>query len=401
VPEERILIWGAGRIGRGFVADLFHAAGYRLTLVDQSEELVAQLTERGKFTVVSAPNAAERHDRIVGGYRALSAADSSLVTGALVEADLIAVAVFPQSFPAVAGQLAPGLVRRMAERPGVTLDIILCANLAHASVQFGALLHTALPEEAQNYVHRQIGIVESLVMRMVADPPPEARASDPLLVWTNGFAEFPVDGRALIGPVPALPSLRLVDDMRAEETRKLYTYNMCHAVLAYQGALRGHRLVTDAMADARVLAEAEGALDEVSRALQAEYGFAEEEMGRWNARVLAQTDNPALRDTVARQGADPGRKLKRGDRLVGPALLAREHGIEPHHLVSGVAAGFLYQNPDDAGAGRVRARIAEIGIDAAVPELCELRSEEGEVAEAVVRAYHRLSGELDESAAGR
>ena len=45
MTEKTVLIWGAGRIGRGFVADLFNAAGYHLVLVDQSAELVSQLDD--------------------------------------------------------------------------------------------------------------------------------------------------------------------------------------------------------------------------------------------------------------------------------------------------------------------------------------------------------------------
>ncbi len=42
-----IVIWGAGRIGRGFVADLFADAGYRIVFVDQAEALVADLRGEG------------------------------------------------------------------------------------------------------------------------------------------------------------------------------------------------------------------------------------------------------------------------------------------------------------------------------------------------------------------
>ena len=64
-----IVILGAGRIGgRGFVADLFAAAGYRLVLVDQSAELVAALRAVGCYTVGCAENAERRHDHVIAGY---------------------------------------------------------------------------------------------------------------------------------------------------------------------------------------------------------------------------------------------------------------------------------------------------------------------------------------------
>jgi mannitol-1-phosphate 5-dehydrogenase len=394
--QPTIVILGAGRIGRGFVADLFAAAGYRLVLVDQSAELVAALRAAGRYTVVCAENAERRHDHVVASYQAYTTGQHAEITRAVAAADLLAVAVFPDAFGTVAQSLLPGLAQRRQERPDAALDILLCANLPHAAAHFRATLDAtplaaaaaqdAAPEGMQAYLDTRVGLVETLVMRMVADPPAAERAREPLLVWTNGLAQFPVDGRAFRGPLPDVPGLRPVNDMRAEETRKLYTYNMCHAALAYLGALRGHDLTVNCLADPWVRAEVEGALDEISRALQAEYGFSPEEMARWNAGVIAQTDNPTLGDRVARHGADPRRKLKRSDRLVGPALLVRTHGIAPVRLARAIAAAFRFSSPDDPGAQYIGERVAAVGLSAAVAEMCELKADEDDLREMICEA---------------
>ena len=386
------------------MADLFAAAGYRLVLVDQSADLVAALRAVGRYTVVCAENAERRNDHVVAGYEAYTVGQRDEVTAAVATADLLAVAVFPDAFGTVAQSLLPGLAQRRQARPDAALDILLCANLSHAAAHFRAALdaaplaagaaQVATSEEMQAYLDTRIGLVETLVMRMVADPPAAEREREPLLVWTNGLAQFPVDGRAfrgslpgLPGPLPDVPGLRPVNDMRAEETRKLYTYNMCHAALAYLGSLRGYEQTVDCLADPWMRGEAEAALGEISRALQAEYGFAPDEMARWNAGVIAQTDNPTLGDRVARHGADPRRKLKRSDRLVGPALLARTHGIPPVHLVRAIAAAFRFRNPDDPGAVYVRERVAAIGLPAVVAEVCELSPAEDDLKVMICQAY--------------
>ena len=390
MQEQSVVIWGAGRIGRGFAGDLFHAAGYRLVFVDQDARLIAWLRERGSYSVVSAPSANERATRIVEGYTALATSDADRIAEELAAADYVAVCVFPQSFPATCAALASGLSERARNRPGAALDIILCANLAHAAEGFRTELMAALPAELRGWAADRVGMVESLVMRMVADPPAQALAADPLVVWTNGFDEFPVDRHAFRGRIPSVPSMRLVDHMRAEEMRKLYTYNMCHAVIAYQGALRNYEMVVDALADPMVRAEAEGALRESSYGLEREHGFSAKEMERWCARVLEQTNNPSLRDTVARHGADPSRKLRRNDRLVGPALLARQHQLAPRYLMRAIAAGMLFHGSRDAGAERVQALINEQGIEEAARALCELTAEEADLLAGIVDAYREL-----------
>ena len=389
MSEQQIVIWGAGRIGRGFVADLFDAAGYRLTLVDQSRELIAALRAAGRYTVVCAEGAGRR-DRLIAGYAALATDQVEAVAEAIAGADLLALAVFPQYFPQVAQQLAHGLRRRWRESPGRALDIILCTNLTHAAAQFGVALQAALPDDLRAAAADHVGIVESLVIRTVVEPPAHESQREPLLVWTNGYGELPVDRTAFRGALPQVAGLRLIDNMPAQEVRKLYTYNMCHAVLAYLGALRGHELAIDCLADPEIRPVAEGALAEVSWALQAEYGFAADEMARWNAEVIARTDNPSLGDRVTRQAADPQRKLRRTDRLTGPALLAYRHGITPDCLAQAIAAALRYRDPADPGACHVQARVAELGLRAAIIELCELQPEEAGLAALVLAADSRL-----------
>jgi mannitol-1-phosphate 5-dehydrogenase len=173
--------------------------------------------------------------------------------------------------------------------------------------------------------------------------------------------------------------------------RKLYTYNTFQAALAYLGAGRGCKLAVECIADPEIRAEAEGALVEASRALQAEYGFAAGEMDDWMEDVVAQTNNPILGDTVKRLAADPRRKLGREDRLVGPALLAHKHRLQPRHLIRAIAAGLGYADPDDPGAVYVQQRLAFLGLREGVREVCGLTATETDLTEAIVRDYQRLA----------
>jgi mannitol-1-phosphate 5-dehydrogenase len=330
----------------------------------------------------------------IAGYEALTTDEADAVAAVVTEADLVAVAVFPVAFPAVARQLAQALEARRAARADMPLDILLCTNLSHPGPQFRALLHDALPPTAGAFARTKIGVVETLVIRIAPDPPAELHERDPLLVWTNGYPELPVERAAFVGAVPEVGGLRPVDDMRAEEERKLYTYNTFHAALAYLGALYGYELIAECMADQSVREETTAALEEAARALQAEYGFPAEEMARWVEEVIRHTDNPILGDTVRRYGADPRRKLRREDRLVGPALMARAHGIRPTHLIEVIAAALRFDPPGDPSASYVRDIVQKQGVRAAVHELCGLTEEEHGLVMGIVRAYGCLPLEV-------
>ena len=391
MSEPNAVVWGAGRIGRGFVADLFHAGGYHVTLVDAAEDLIAGLRAAGRYTVAKLVPGEPRRDEVISGYAALGTAQTEATAAAVAAADALAVVVFPQYFAPVARQLVPGLLRRRAERPEAPLDILVCANLRRAAPQFESLLLGALPPPAQAYAAERIGVVGTVVIRAVVEPPPGELAVDPLLVWTDGTDEFPADRRAFKAEVPRIPGLRLTDKIHAEETRKLYTYNMCHAALAYHGALRGYALSMECLADAWVSGEVAAALAEVRLALQAEYDLSPEDMARWFDSVPDRVNNSGLADKVARLAADPRRKLKRDDRLVGPALMARHHGIRPAHLARAIAAALWFENPGDPGAVYVRERIAQAGLPAATREICELTPGEDDFLAMIESEYHSLS----------
>lgn len=381
MTQASILIWGAGRIGRGFAADLFEAAGYSITFVDQSETLITSLRQRGQYTVVCAESAVQRRDRMISGFQAYTTTQSDEIAAALDATDLLAVCVFPKDFEAVAKAILPSLQRRVHKRP---LDILLFTNMAHASPQFRSCLGTDLS---------QVGIVETLVIRMVAEPPAVELAHDPLLVWTNGYAELPIDQGAFVGPFPDVPGLRPVKDMRAEEVRKLYTYNTFHAALAYFGWLNGIEKVVDCLADPKVSAAARAVLAESSAALQVTHGFTPENMSRWNAGVISQTNNPTLGDTVRRYASDPRRKLAHTDRLVGPLLMCCQHGLPFDALAHAVAAAFLYTNPNDEGTTEIHTAIRTNGLEAAIQSYCGLSPADEEIIDAICRAYWELLAE--------
>lgn len=395
MAKSRLVIWGAGAIGRGFIADIFQKAGYHITFVDQSAALVDSLNKRGKFTVVRAKSAQEQTETIIHDYSAFSTTAVETLEQAVVACDLMAIAVYPKVFDQVAQSLAPLLLKRQERNPGQALDLLLCTNQMHAAAHFQASLQKACPAEQWEKLAGLTGLVETLIIRICPEAPPEYRRRDPLLVWTNGYPTLHVERRAFRGPIPPLPALRLVDDMRAEETRKMYTYNMAHAVLAYHGAMRGYDLVVECMANERILDEARRALSEAGQALCAAYGFTPEEMEAWNRGVIEQTDNPALRDTVQRDAADPLRKLRRDDRLIGPILLARKHDLPWKYLCRAVAAAFHYDDINDATALSIKKDIAEKGLRKTIEDICSLSRDESDLIDAIVRAYHRLPLELE------
>ena len=394
---KQILIWGAGRIGRGFIGDIFAASGYQLNFVDASEGLVDLLNTRGVYTVVRAVSADNIQRIPVTQFKAYHVSQKDVLQQLVNEVDVIAIATFPKVFEAVATELKQLILARRDVRPSDPLDIIICTNLVHAGPVFSTALYAGLDDEQRRYFDEKIGVVESLIIRMAPPAPVEEVEKDPLVVWTNGYDEFPVDASAFKGTPPEIAAFRLVTDMRAEEQRKMYTYNMCHAVLGYQGYQDGYQLLVDCLADPKLRAEAEGALNEVSSALQKQYGFIPEAMAKWVEGVLDQTNNPSIGDTVVRMAADPLRKLKKADRLIGPSLLCLENGVEPVHLIRAIAYALHYRNEEDPNSIKLTDDIKNNGLDATLKAATGLGEDpmEKKLTEDIKVAYKQAGKEIE------
>ncbi len=357
--------FGAGKIGRGFLGQLLCEGGYHTTFVDADAALVDALNARGEYPLRLVSDAETQTLRI-GNLRALDARrDSDAVTQALVEADLVSIAVGANVLPRVAPALAAGLNARALSGCG-PLDVLLCENQWHAATLMRGLLVPHLTPEARSYFEAQVGLVETVIGRMVPMATDEQRAEDPLLVVAEPYKELPVARAMLRGEPPSLPGLILADPFEAYEARKLYLHNMSHAALAYLGYQRGHEYIWQCAADADVLDTCRQALAEVIPALAAEYGLSPRDITAFADDLLRRFANKALGDTVARVAADPLRKLRANDRLIGAANLCLTHGITPTALAEIIWFAFTYEEHTDVKPQALTAPRWALGDDAAL-----------------------------------
>lgn len=384
---DRVLIWGAGKIGRGFLAELFFKEDYRIAFIDQSKPLVETLNKNGSYHVILARKKNDVEEVNINQFKAFTTDQKSLIQDEINRSGIIAISVFPKDYETVTDQLRELLIKRRSLLGETPINILLCTNLVHAGPIFQKHLIQGLTEEMNGYFERNIGVVETLVIRICPDPVNETLKNDPLAVLTNGYPELPVDRNSFKGEIPSLDFLRLVKDMRAEEIRKIYTYNMFHAVLSYLGHMRGYKYLVECLTDTEIQKIALGALNEVSAALQKEYSFSPQEMDIWISDVIDQTNNSVVNDTVVRSAADPLRKLQMNDRLVGPALLCIKNGIKPDHLCTAIGAAFCYQTDEDGASKKLQETVSKIGVKAAIMQVCDLTAEKDDLIDGITSQY--------------
>ncbi|UCC67182.1 MAG: mannitol-1-phosphate 5-dehydrogenase [Armatimonadota bacterium] len=389
----KLVVFGAGNIGRSFVGQLFARAGYQVVFVDIDARLVEALNREGRYRI-------EIKDRRPGeiwveGVSAVDGRDGERVAKEVGSCDMLATAVGTGSLPHIYPGIARGLsVREKAGRP--PLDIIICENLRNAAGVFGEGLREHLP--AGFPIEERVGLIETSIGKMVPIMPEEVRRREPLVLYAEAYNTLILDAKGFRNAIPEVPGLDPKENMAAYVDRKAFIHNCGHAVCAYVGYLAHEEAVYiwEMMADEEVRETARRAMWESGRALMKRYPdeFDERNQGEHIEDLLSRFGNEALGDTIYRVGRDLGRKLSRGDRLVGALLMDAEERVAAPATTLGAAAGLMFRGSDERGElfgadEELRRRFTEHGIDWALSEVCGL--DEAVEAEARIAAGIRAA----------
>lgn len=362
--------FGAGSIGRGFLGQLLFEGSYHTTFVDTDTALTTALETRGSYPL-RLIGAGGTQNMVIGNLHALPASDFNAVVQAIVEANLLSTAVGVSALPLVAPVLAAGLSARAAAGSG-PINLLLCENQWHVATRMHALLRPLIAPKAYTYLTTQVGLVETVIGRMVPALTDAVRQEDLLLVVAEPYRELPIARAALRGPAPRLPGMLLAENFEAYVARKLLLHNMSHAALAYLGYPRGHEFIWQCAADPEIAAVAARAIGDVCLVLAAEYGFGPTMLSVFADDLQQRFTNRALGDTVARVAADPLRKLRPEDRLIGAATLCQKHNIQSTALAQVVRAALSYDNLADASAVELQQMRKQQGDGGVLESLCGL-----------------------------
>ncbi len=375
--KRTIIIWGAGRIGRGFVADIFNHEPWHTAFVDIDKTLIDSLNRAKKYTIHKATKDGISVTTVENGFTAIHTDETdTLKEFFLTENLMLDIAVHAPKLPEVADQVAPFIEYRAENAPHLPMDIMMNVNMASPDERFISLLEERLSENALSYFKEKVGVTGIFAMCISPVAPESILKTDPLALWNNGFHEQAIDKNRLKGALPSLPRLRLTDDVVKEETRKLYTLNMAHALICYLGLKKGLETSFDAVNDPEIRKTLISALEESSFGLIGEYGFSDEEMTLWRKTIIGLLENPYIKDDLQRLGADTKRKLGAYDRLVGPARLCVKYGRAPRALSKAIRAGFDYEN-DDEGTKTVRECVMTSGAQKAAEIYSKLMPGDG------------------------
>lgn len=368
MTEPIAVVYGAGKIARGFVGCLLGMSGYATTFVDVDRHVVELIAQRGRYTVhiLGAPE----KDTVVTDVTAITS-DDPRSASVLDDAAIAFVSVGGKNLPSVARTIAPALHHRF-EATQAPLNLIVCENWQAAGKTLREAIAAELDPADRETFARLVGVAESTIMRSGIAPTAEQSAADPLAVQAQDYWQLPVDGDALVGDLPAVEGIQPVAGFSTALERKLFTYNCGNATISFLGWLRGHQYLSEAANDPALQDIITEVYRETSETMVRRHGYDPEEQRAYAQQSLDKFKDASIIDPLTRQLADPIRKLGPNDRLVGAGLAALEAGVEPDAIAIGIAAALRHRNPDDPSAVRLAELIAAKGEAGALAEITGL-----------------------------
>jgi mannitol-1-phosphate 5-dehydrogenase len=346
---KKLVLFGAGKIGRSFIAQLFSAGGYQVVFVDVLKAVTDELNRRGSYQVIIK---GEVESVItVKNVKGIFAGDEKAVTDEICDADIVATAVGQDGLQGIFPLLAKGLICRQHKTPDQPLDIIIAENMRNAAGYFEVELKKLLPAE---YPFESLtGLVETSIGKMVPIMSEADMREDLLKVYAEPYNTLILDKKAFKNPIPDINGLEPKEHMKAWVDRKLFIHNLGHAAAAYLGFMYNphFKYLYEALEVQEILNEVKATMQQSARALVKKYPeeFTPVLLDNHIEDLIHRFKNRSLGDTLFRVGCDLARKLGPDDRLTGAIRLAQEMKVPYNKILQALLCGCSFRATDENG----------------------------------------------------
>jgi len=341
------MLFGAGKIGRSFIGQLFSAGGFEVVFVDVYKPVIDELNRRREYKVVIKSES----DSVISvkNVKGIFAGDEAAVIKEICEADLVVTAVGQNGLPGVFPLLAKGLEARRQKYSSHPLDIIIAENLRNAAHFFKTELKKLLPPSYP--FQKLVGFVETSIGKMVPIMTKKDMEEDPLQVFAEPYNTLILDKKAFNNPIPDIAGLAPKENMKAWVDRKLFIHNLGHAAAAYMGYRHnpGFVYLWEALEVPEIFTEVKTTMEQAADALLKKYpdDFTSAMLDEHIDDLLQRFQNRALGDTIFRVGSDLPRKLGPDDRLVGTIRLAQEMNSPYDKILYALICGCRFKAKDE------------------------------------------------------
>ena len=323
---NKIIVIGAGKTGRGFIARLLQEAEKEIVFIDKNVELVKQLKEKKEFQIRFFGGVRESYK--INNFKAYTWEE--VEKEIFVQAELIFVSVGGENLKEVGEELAKVLVEDKH------YYIITAENASKPA----ATLKEAIGK-------KNVSVSESTVFCTTIE-------DEGIHINSENYPYLQCNASLLEGYDPQLKTIKMISNFSDFLTRKLYTYNAASCVIAYLGWKKGYTNYAEAANDEEILKLLDKNYEITNRVLCKEFGYDPEDQKEFAKLSRNKFCDRTIVDTVARNAREPHRKLAKEERIMGPLRLMYKYGEDASVLEQTAAAAIEYDNEGEEAWDKIK-----------------------------------------------
>lgn len=366
----KVIILGAGRIGRGFITQLMLLNHVKITYFDANDEMVKKLNDAQSYTihVLGHPDL----DIVHSGYEAYSIKDTDQMARSWAEADFIFTACGGKNMTAVGKTIAEAFKKMYANKQVHVSNIMTCENWVDPAKDLKNSITEELNEEELASFKENIGVGENVILCTGTGSPDPSKVTNEMDTWIQNFPYLPMEKNAIKGELPEWEYVDYIENFGNLLTQKLYTNNTSCGSVAYLGTLLGKKYMAEAANDPVIEPIMDEIYNEINVALIKGMNIDPESQYAFSKRAKAKYTDRDIVDLLSRIARDPLRKLRPNDRLIGPSRIALSVGVKPTAIALCTAAALFYEDEQDESSLKLAEMRKEKGIDYILQTVCEL-----------------------------
>ena len=231
IDTNKLVLFGAGKIGRSFIGQLFSNGGFEVVFIDVYKPVIDELNRRGNYNVIIKADKEEVLN--IKNVRGVYSGNETEVIHEVATAGILAISVGLNGLEKIFLSLAKGLLERYKTDADNPLDIIIAENMRNADLYFRTELQKLLPESYP--FDKLVGLVETSIGKMVPIMQKKDLQDDILQIFAEPYNTLILNKKGFKNPIPEIKGLAPKENMKAWVDRKLFIHNLGHSATSYIG----------------------------------------------------------------------------------------------------------------------------------------------------------------------
>ncbi|AOG60493.1 mannitol-1-phosphate 5-dehydrogenase [Spiroplasma helicoides] len=336
----KVLHFGAGNIGRGFIAPiLFNSKQIKeLYFTDNNIDLISKLKETKEYNVIEL----DEKEKIVkvSGYNAVHSNDIDKELK-LEEFDVLTTSIGSVNLKYIKDQVIKFIkAKESIKKP---LIIMCCENGEKISSLFEKEVI-----ESYKFDKKLIKFVDVMVDRIV----PNEVSSD-LSIKVEPYSSWVADERNWPSELEKITTIKYTENIDAEICKKVWMLNGGHASIAWkewQLSKFKNKFINETLnneIDNRLIIFLKRYLTEISNVVEFQFNYNREALDDFIDSVVSRFTNVHIKDEFDRVARNTLKKLQLDERILKPFQIAITNNIGCGYIKETIINALSYNNLDD------------------------------------------------------